>query len=188
MKRAWLAALTVCAVLTGFCGCGKELYPVSGTLVWEDGQPATELKGATIYFESTEHRSVSRGAVQESAQFQLTTDRPEAYGPDGVPPGVHRVYVIDAESTLMKPRFRRPETSGLEVTVPLTGPVELRIERAPVAPSPEIEPNPCAVVDQAITSISAMISRLWTHIWLHSQETPVDKSSGHASVAPHRNR
>ena len=130
MKRPWLAALTVCAVLTGFGGCGKELYPVSGTLVWEDGQPATELEGATIYFESTEHRTVSRSAVQEGAHFQLTTDRPEASGPDGVPPGVHRVYIVDGVPSLMKPRFRRPDTSGLEVTVPFTGPVELKIERA----------------------------------------------------------
>ena len=184
MKREYLAALAVFAVLTGFCGCGRELHPVGGTLVWEDGQPATELEGATIYFESTEHRSVSRGAVQEGAHFQLTTDRPEAYGPDGVPPGVHRVYVIDAESTLMEPRFRRPETSGLEVTVPLTGPVELRVERARVAKSPEeTETNPFARVDQALTDISAMINRLWTRMWFRSNKTMIGESSGDASVA-----
>ncbi len=130
MKREYLATLAVCAVLTSFCGCGRELHPVGGTLVWEDGQPATELEGATIYFESTEHRSVSRSAVQEGAHFQLTTDRPEASGPDGVPPGVHRVYIVDGVPSLMKPKFRRPDTSGLEVTVPFTGPVELKIERA----------------------------------------------------------
>lgn len=183
MKRAWLAALTVCAVLTGFCGCGKELYPVSGTLVWEDGQPATELEGATIYFESTEHHSVSRSAVQEGAHFQLTTDRPEVYGPDGVPPGVHRVYIVDGVPSLMKSCFRRPETSGLEVTVPLTGPVELRVERAPVAQSSETETNPFAIVDQALTDFSAMLSRLWTRMWLPAQGTPGDRSSGDASVA-----
>jgi len=130
MKREYLAALAACAVLTSFCGCGRELHPVGGTLVWEDGQPATELEGATIYFESTEHRTVSRSAVQEGARFQLTTDRPEASGPDGVPPGVHRVYTVDGVPSLMKPKFRRPDTSGLEVTVPFTGPVELKIERA----------------------------------------------------------
>lgn len=53
MNRECLAALVLFAVLTGLCGCGKELRPVGGTLVWEDGQPATELEGATLYFEST---------------------------------------------------------------------------------------------------------------------------------------
>ncbi len=130
MKRDYLVALAACAVFTSFCGCGRELHPVGGTLVWEDGQPATELVGATIYFESTEHRTVSRSAVQEGAHFQLTTDRPEASGPDGVPPGVHRVYIVDGVPSLMKPKFRRPDTSGPEVTVPFTGPVELKIERA----------------------------------------------------------
>ncbi len=130
MKRDYLVALAACAVFTSFCCCGRELRPVGGTLVWEDGQPATELVGATIYFESTEHRTVSRSAVQEGAHFQLTTDRPEASGPDGVPPGVHRVYIVDGVPSLMKPKFRRPDTSGLEVTVPFTGPVELKIERA----------------------------------------------------------
>lgn len=166
MTRECLVALTTFAVLTGLGGCGKELHPVGGTLVWEDGQPATELEGATIYFESTEHHSVSRSVVQEGAHFQLTTDMPEAYGPDGVPPGVHHIYVVDDVPSLMKPRFRRPETSGLEVTVPLTGPIELRVERAPVTKSPEAEANPSANVDQTLTDIWTMISSLWTQLLL----------------------
>lgn len=142
MKRECLATLALCAVLASFCGCGRELHPVGGTLVWEDGQPATELEGATIYFESTEHHTVSRSEVQEGAHFQLTTDRPEASGPDGVPPGVHRVYIVDGVPSLVKSRFRRPDTSGLEVTVPLTGPVELKLERAPPSKGPEPAAEP----------------------------------------------
>ncbi len=131
MKRECLTALALFTILAGFCGCGRELYPVGGTLVWEDGRPATELEGATIYFESAEHHSVSRSVVQDDGHFQLTTDRAEASGPDGVPSGIHRIYVVDGVPSMMKPHFRRPETSGLEVTVPMTGSVELRIERAP---------------------------------------------------------
>jgi hypothetical protein len=114
----------------GFSGCGRRLHPVQGQLVWPDGQPAKELAGSMVYFESTEHRTVSRSAVGPEGQFQLTTDKPEARGPDGVPPGVHRVYVIDGEPSLLDPRFRKPETSGLEVTVPPDGPVMLQVARA----------------------------------------------------------
>ena len=143
MKRERLVAPIALAVLMGFCGCGRELHPVGGTLVWEDGQPATELEGATIYFESTQHRTVSRSAIQAGGKFQLTTDRPEANGPDGVPPGVHRVYIVDGVPSLLKPKFRRPDTSGLEVTVPLTGVAELKIEHAAAAKGPK----PSAVPD-----------------------------------------
>ncbi len=129
MHRKFLAALVALAVLAWFGGCGKRLHPVGGHLVWEDGQPAKELAGAMIYFESTEHRTVSRSVVQADGDFQLTTERPESRGADGVPPGVHRVYVVDGLPSLVATRFRNPETSGLEVTVPLDGPVKLQIAR-----------------------------------------------------------
>lgn len=129
VRRMFHATLFVLAILSGVGGCGKRLHPVEGQLLWEDGQPAKELEGAMIYFESTEHRSVSRSVVQADGHFQLTTDRPEARGPDGVPPGKHRAYVVDGLPSLVETRFRRPETSGLDVTVPPDGPVELKIAR-----------------------------------------------------------
>jgi hypothetical protein len=130
MKRKHLAGLAALALITGLSGCGRKLHPVEGQLVWQDGQPAKELAGSMVYFESTEHHTVSRSAVNEEGQFLLTTDRPEARGPDGVPPGVHRVYVIDGIPPRVDPRFRKPDTSGLEVTVPPEGPVVLKLERA----------------------------------------------------------
>lgn len=95
-----------------------------------------------IYFESTENRSVSRSVVQADGHFQLTTERPEARGPDGVPPGKHRAYVVDGLPSLVETRFRRPETSGLEITVPPEGPVELRIARGPAPKSSQRKPSP----------------------------------------------
>ncbi len=130
MKRTYLAGLAGLALLAGLSGCGR-LHPVAGQLVWPDGQPAKELEGCMLYFESTEHRTISRSVVQADGRFRLTTDRPEARGPDGVPPGVHRVYLIDGVPPLVDKRFRNPATSGLEVTVPPDGPVVLQVARAP---------------------------------------------------------
>jgi hypothetical protein len=134
MRRNCLAGLAVLALVAGLPGCGRRLHPVQGQLVWTDGQPATELAGCMVYFESTEHRTVSRSSVQADGKFQLTTDRPEARGPDGVPPGKHRVYVIDGEPPRVDKRFRNPQTSGLEVTVPPDGPVVLQLTRWRGAP------------------------------------------------------
>jgi hypothetical protein len=130
MKRNYLAGLAALALLSGLSGCGRRLHPVQGQLVWTDGQPAKELAGSMVYFESTEHRTISRSTVGPDGRFELTTERPEARGVDGVPPGKHRVYVIDPAPPIVDQRFRRPDTSGLEVTVPPTAPVVLHIARS----------------------------------------------------------
>lgn len=135
MKQKLCKALAALAILAGLSGCG-ELHPVGGHLVWEDGQPAKELAGAMIYFESADHSTISRSVVESEGQFQLTTETPEASGPDGVPPGMHRVYVVDGLPSRLDSRFRNPETSGLEVKVPPDGPVVLKVARSPAAKNP----------------------------------------------------
>jgi hypothetical protein len=131
MGEKYLASLAALALLTGLCGCGRRLYPVEGQLVWQDGQPARELEGGMVYFESARHHTLSRSTVQADGRFELTTDRAEAEGPDGAPPGVHRVYVVAPAESLLDDRFRNPATSALEVKVPPDRPVVLRVERAP---------------------------------------------------------
>lgn len=132
--RLRLFFVLLAAVVPGGC---SRFYPLEGQLVWADGKPATELVGSSVYFESTEHRTISRSIVASDATFRLTTERPE----DGVPLGLHRVYLVEnrggpGESGKRPPprvdeRFLRPETSGLEVTVPPQERlVVLKIERA----------------------------------------------------------
>lgn len=136
MGRARLRLHFVLLVMAAAGGCSR-FYPLEGQLVWADGTPATELAGSSVYFESAEHRTISRSIVASDAKFQLTTERPE----DGVPLGLHRVYLVESrggpgESAKRSPprvdeRFLRPETSGLEVTVPPKEKlVVLKIERA----------------------------------------------------------
>jgi hypothetical protein len=139
MRRTYLAGLAAVALLAGLAGCGRRLHPVEGQLVWADGRPATELAGSMVYFESAEHHTVSRSSVGADGRFRLTTERPEAGGPDGVPPGVHRVYVVDGEPSLVDQTFRNPATSGLEVTVPPDGPVVLRVARARHRPTKPVD-------------------------------------------------
>jgi hypothetical protein len=145
MKRKNLTALASCAlvavlVLLVFllepASWGERRHPVAGQLVWEDGQPARELAGSMIYFECLEQRSLSRSKVKEDGSFQLTTEEPETRGTDGAPPGQYRVYVIDGRPPRIERRFCRPDTSGLEVTVPPDGPVILKVERNREQPSP----------------------------------------------------
>lgn len=127
------ATVSLLILLAGMLGCGDELHPVEGQLVWEDGQPAKELDGSMLYFVSSEHHTTSRSIVQNGGRFELTTNEPESQGVDGVPPGVHQVYIIanDSANAPIDSRFRDPDTSGLEVTVPPSdGQLELKIARS----------------------------------------------------------
>jgi hypothetical protein len=126
MKRMPPATIAVLALLLMLAGCRGKLRPVQGQLVWEDGQPATELEGYMIYFECTEERTLSRSKIHSDGTFQLTTNKPENVGTDGAPIGHHRVYLIGGP---VEARFCRPDTSGLEVTVPPPGPVVLTVAR-----------------------------------------------------------
>jgi hypothetical protein len=136
MNRKHLAGLASLVLVVALTGCGRKLHPVQGQVLWEDGQPARELAGRMIYFESLEQRSISRSTIKEDGSFQLTTDKPEARGTDGAPPGHHRVYLVDGTPPLLEKRFCRPDTSGLEVTVPSDGPVILKVARTRVKYKP----------------------------------------------------
>ncbi len=135
------ARLTFAALLTVFLsGCGSGVYPVEGTVVWEDGSPATELEGGQVVFDLPEKQTSARGVIRADGTFRLTTNKPD----DGALAGEHQVLVIETrksqggpDSTViapgaMDPRFSDPKTSRLTATVkPGTNKITLTVERAP---------------------------------------------------------
>jgi hypothetical protein len=114
--------LGVAAFVAAGCGGGADSpSPVRGT-VYLDGQPATELAGGTVTFNSEElHRSAS-GEIQPDGTYRLSSLKKD----DGAIPGKYQVTVSPPEVSGSGERggrgagakpaaFRQPE--NLEVTV-----------------------------------------------------------------------
>jgi hypothetical protein len=119
LRPAWALLLGVAAFVAA--GCGGEYSPVHGT-VYLDGQPAKELAGGTVTFNSEElHRSAS-GEIQADGTYRLGSLTKD----DGAAPGKYQVTVSPPEAPAAEERggrapkakpvsFRQPE--NLEVTV-----------------------------------------------------------------------
>jgi hypothetical protein len=116
-------------------GCASGLYPVQGTVVFDDGQAARELAGGFVTFQSLESDVSSQGAIQGDGSFALSTQAEN----DGALPGRYRVLVTPparhtserAPPAIIDRRYADPATSDLEATIePKTNRVHLRIRRA----------------------------------------------------------
>jgi hypothetical protein len=116
--RFRLVVLITGLLLAAGCSGGKRLYPVEGTVVYDDGKPAVELAKGTVSFESVEDQLNYAGDIASDATFRIRTPT----GKTGAPAGKYRVVVLPAEGF---DRNRRPvdrqygryETSGIEVTI-----------------------------------------------------------------------
>src|SRR5215207_8354383 len=80
-------------LLVAGCASGKRLYPVEGTVVYEDGTPATDLAGGTVSLEADEDKSNAAGEIQKDGSFRIRTP----LGKDGAPAGAYRVLVQPPE-------------------------------------------------------------------------------------------
>src|SRR5262245_48882406 len=106
-----VAAVLVLAFAAAGCG-GKRLYPVEGTVVYEDGTPATNLAKGTVSLESVEDKSNAAGEIRADGTFRIKTP----LGADGAYTGTYRVLVMppegsDRNNPPIDRRYARYETS-----------------------------------------------------------------------------
>ena len=130
-------AIVPLALLGGLLtGCASGLYPVRGTVVFDDGQAARELSGGFVTFQSLESEVSSQGAIQPDGSFALSTQAED----DGAFPGRYRVLVTpparhtserSAPPPLIDRRYGDLQSTDLEATVePKRNEVRLRVRRA----------------------------------------------------------
>jgi hypothetical protein len=94
-SRGLLLGVTAASALvaTGFGGGADTPYPVQGT-VYLDGQPAAELAGGTVTFNSTELHKSASGEIQPDGGYRLGTVTRD----DGALPGRYEVSVSPPET------------------------------------------------------------------------------------------
>ena len=132
-------------IVLGITGCGRgiETYPVTVHVSFPDGKT---LEGAIVAFQSMPDPDAGENAKSISAIGKVGSDgicRMMTQTPgDGAIAGRHRVTVappplpggsgdLDEMGRIIPeihPRFRKSDTSGLEVTVTPDGPNEFRLE------------------------------------------------------------
>lgn len=135
-RSRWLGLLA--AALLGGCATNGP-QPVEGTVVWEDGTPATELATAQVVFDLPAQKTSSRGSVRPDGTFRLTTFRPD----DGALPGDYKVMMLEVarktmpnDSTRLMPgaldsRYADPSTTDLTASVkPGVNKITLKVKRA----------------------------------------------------------
>jgi len=92
--RHILPAAALAALVTALGpGCrGPHPYPVSGRVVYDDGEAASDLVGAAVIFTSDELRVSASGEIDRLGRFTLTMQRKD----DGAWPGRYKVVIVPA--------------------------------------------------------------------------------------------
>jgi hypothetical protein len=93
-RRGLLLGLAaVIAFVAAGCAGPNDAYPVKGTVLL-DGQPATELAGGTVTFDSAELHKSASGEIQADGTYQLSSLTKN----DGAIPGTYQVTVSPPET------------------------------------------------------------------------------------------
>jgi hypothetical protein len=113
-------------LLTGACGCARrDLYPVRGRVVFDQGGPIDPLAGGLVIFEPLDPKMKvsARGDIQPDGSFRLSTFQQG----DGAPLGEYRVLVSPPTPpsqakeipapVVIHPRFHDLEKTPLRQTV-----------------------------------------------------------------------
>jgi hypothetical protein len=117
-----LFMVIVAALVAAGCGGGPNApYPVRGT-VFLDGEPATELAGGTVMFNSIELKKSAHGEIKADGTYALGG----AGANDGAIPGKYEVTVSPPETPRQSERVKSKagvkaaafiQPKSLEVTV-----------------------------------------------------------------------
>jgi hypothetical protein len=140
----WFLVLSIGLIVMATTGCAdpKKPYPVKGTILFEDDQPARELANYLVTFESPELHASAVGLVGEDGTFHLRTLKEN----DGAIPGPYRVTLtpplppeIQADrrrprtkvvKDVIDPRYENSDTTDLAATVaPQSNDITLRVKR-----------------------------------------------------------
>jgi hypothetical protein len=138
LPRAPLALVLLAAA--GCSGGPATPYPVKGTVVFEDGQPAKELAGYAVSFTPPAGGGLpsSYGHIEQDATFVLSCKKDS----DGAVAGQHRVVISPpdpsegggGDSRVHPPPMKAvmdPATAEQEVTVePRSNNITLKVKRA----------------------------------------------------------
>jgi hypothetical protein len=127
MRMGLVPTLAICLATAGGCSDRRvPTYPVTGKVVFDDGQP---VRTGIVEFESTAHGTTASGKIQDDGTFELGTFESK----DGAAVGAHRVIVVqmvinDGVSKHHKnhgrrvdPMFGSYDDSGLSATVEAIG-------------------------------------------------------------------
>lgn len=131
-----LSLLAMAAAIVWIAGCHSGMYPVRGTITFDDGQQASPLAGGFVTFQSLDGQVSSQGAIEPDGSFTLSTQAED----DGALPGRYRVLVTPPPHhgderhraiPIIDPQYSDPRTSGLEAVVEeKSNQVQLRLKRA----------------------------------------------------------
>ena len=138
MFAANVRAILLVLVCAGLAGCAKRTAQVNGVIVYADtpDEPATDLEGYTVTFESADGKGSSVGFIGADGKFTMSTDKDG----DGALRGKMKVAVTPpiqlSDSSLgpskIDPRHHAFETSGLDLEVgPRDNQITLKVDRKP---------------------------------------------------------
>jgi hypothetical protein len=139
LRGGLLVCLAAIAFVAAGCAGPNSPYPVKGT-VYLDGQPATELAGGTVMFDSGELHKSASGEIQADGTYRLGSLTKN----DGAIPGAYHVTVSPPESAPAGERGKRVpgtksaafvEPQDLVVTVEQkTNDIPIQLQRRGTAP------------------------------------------------------
>jgi hypothetical protein len=135
MKRVARLSTVVGLIALAAAGCRTGMYPVKGTVTFDNGQPAAGLAGGFVTFQSVDGHVSSQGAIQPDGSFTLSTESEN----DGAYPGKYRVLITPPPyqgderrraDGIIDAQYSDPRTSSLEAVVEeKTNEVQLRLRR-----------------------------------------------------------